>query len=131
MRFEKGVSRKTHKGRSIDIIFFINIFIILLIFLFFFQYYPVSGGVPISLPKVISKSGFSKNKLIVTIPADNSFLFEGKKIEAGKLKDIISKNKSCEIFIKANSKAGIFSLVKVWNIARDAGCGQINIATDD
>ncbi len=131
MRF-LPVSRSSPRIRYFNSIFFINIFIILLVFAAFFPALISPSGLTVALPKVIASESISQKGLVVTILADNTIFFEDKKISAGSLKSVFLKQKpGFQVLIKADGRAQVASLVEVWDISRQVGCRQISIATDD
>ncbi|GAF89917.1 unnamed protein product, partial [marine sediment metagenome] len=88
-------------------------------------------GIKVNLPRAITSEALSEKNIIITITAENLIYMDGKLVTinelSSRLKNIASFRKS--ILIKADEKASLGRVVKIWDICRQEGISKVNIAT--
>jgi biopolymer transport protein ExbD len=110
-----------------------NVLVILLIFVVGAPSVMISSGFPVDLPRVITSAPISRKGFSVSVLSDDSFLLEGRRIADREL-DRFLKNqqgKDFRIFIKADRRARVGTLVRVWDLCREYGAATVSIATYD
>jgi len=115
----------------VDLTPLINVFFLLFIFFMFTSSFIFQPGIKVSLPKAITSEVIQEEGAILTITnADKIFLGDreiSKDELASKLR-FIAKEKS-SLLIKADSGASLGRVVEVWDMCRNEGVSQANIAT--
>ncbi|MDD5020168.1 MAG: biopolymer transporter ExbD [Candidatus Omnitrophica bacterium] len=114
---------------------FLNILLVL-----FFLYIVLGAilpqrGLGISLPKVLTSAPVTGIGRVVVIRQDGRIFLDrsGSPVDAGGL-DVFFREAAAQgrhILIKADDRAQVKTLVRVWDAARRAGVAQISIATNE
>lgn len=118
------------KGQ-IDIAPLIDVVFQLLIFFMLTSSFIVQPGIKVNLPKAVTSEVLHEKSLIILITgSDMAYLNERavttKELDA-RLR-IAAKEKK-PLLIKADRRASMGKIVEIWDMCRDAGITQINIAT--
>lgn len=131
MRF-KGRMELEHGLKQIDIAPLIDIVFQLLIFFMLTSSFVMHSGIKVSLPKSLTSEALKFGNIEILITAQNAIYLNGRIITMRDLKPLIKEaaGKNKAILIKADSKASLGIVVEIWDMARDSGISQINIATD-
>ncbi|MBI5872803.1 MAG: biopolymer transporter ExbD [Candidatus Omnitrophica bacterium] len=110
-----------------------NILLVLLIFIAFLPSMVSSSGLSVEVPRVITGEAVSGKGYAVTIMRDNSIYFERQRVSFGELKGffIAQNGKDFNVLIKADQKATVGTLAKIWDLCRDSGARRVSIATND
>lgn len=113
--------------------FFFGIFFLLIIFFLFFLPKALRPcGFSVSLPYAVSCEPVSGQDRVVSILKDNTLYLDGQMVSLTDLRrSLIQEDRASSVLIKADHRATIGTLVKVWDIFRDAGVEKISIATND
>ncbi len=116
---------------SIDFAPLIDVVFLLLIFFMLTSSFIFQPGIKVNLPRAITSEALSEKNIIITITAENLIYMDGKLVTinelSSRLKNIASFKKS--ILIKADEKASLGRVVKIWDICRQEGISKVNIAT--
>lgn len=116
---------------SIDFAPLIDVVFLLLIFFMLTSSFIFQPGIKVNLPRAITSEALSEKNIIITITAENLIYMDGKLVTinelSSRLKNIASFRKS--ILIKADEKASLGRVVKIWDICRQEGISKVNIAT--
>lgn len=131
MRF-KGRMELEHGLKQIDIAPLIDIVFQLLIFFMLTSSFVMHSGIKVSLPKALTSEALKYENIQIMITGDNAIYLNGRVTAMKDLKPLIKEaaGKNKAILIKADSKAPLGIVVEIWDMARDSGISQINIATD-
>lgn len=131
MRF-KGRMELEHGLRQIDIAPLIDIVFQLLIFFMLTSTFVMQPGIKISLPKAVTSEVIRFENIEILVTSESVTYLNGKVVtmqELNKLfKQAVKKNQT--ILIKADKRASLGKVVEIWDLARDSGITQINIATN-
>jgi biopolymer transport protein ExbD len=121
----KFVSPQLNIAPLIDVIF------LLLIFFMLTSTFVSQTGIKINLPKAVSSKVLLKDRLIITIDEKNSLYIHDKKITEKELRSILKEVAASKksLLIMADKSSSVGKIVEVWDICRQAGITQINIAT--
>lgn len=131
MRFKRHIELE-HGLRSIDITPLIDMVFQLLIFFMLTSSFVVQSGLKVNLPKAATGELSQEQDLIITISRENILYLDKKVITGKELKAALlnaHKNRM-SVLIMADQRANIGRVVEVWDMARDLGVEQVNIATE-
>ncbi len=116
---------------NIDFAPLIDVVFLLLIFFMLTSSFIFQPGIKVNLPRAITSEALSEKNIIITITAENLIYMDGKLVTinelSSRLKNIADFRKS--ILIKADEKALLGRVVKIWDICRQEGISKVNIAT--
>jgi biopolymer transport protein ExbD len=125
LQLEKG-------QRQIDITPLIDMVFQLLIFFLLTSNFVLQPGIRIDLPKAVTSEAVDERSLIITITEKNLLLLNDVAIGLAELKKELkgAVKKNIPLLIKADRKANLGKVVEVWDICREIGLTQVNIATN-
>lgn len=131
MHFKRHMELE-HGLKQIDIAPLIDMVFQLLIFFMLTSNFIMQPGIKVNLPKAITSELIKEESLEILISAENIIYLNGRVITMQELKSIIKRiaKKNPPILIKADRRASLGRIVEVWDICRDLGVSQINIATN-
>lgn len=122
MQLEQGL-------KQIDIAPLIDIVFQLLIFFMLTSTFIAPSGIKVNLPRAISSEATGAETLAIVITAENVTYLDNKILTLVELKTQLKKNRSKPIIIKADRRSSLGRVVEIWDMARDLGISNINIAT--
>jgi biopolymer transport protein ExbD len=131
MHFKKHMEVE-HGLRQIDIAPLIDIIFQLLIFFMLTSSFVIQPGIKVNLPKAVTSEAVKPENVELVISGENVTYLNGKVITMTELKKLlnqIAKNNQ-PILIKADRRAYLGRVVEIWDMCRDSGIAQINIATN-
>lgn len=131
MRFKRHTELE-HGLRPIDITPLIDMVFQLLIFFMLTSSFIVQPGIKVNLPKAVTGELSQEQNLFITISRENILYLDKKVITNKELKTALlnaHKNR-IPVLIMADQRANLGRVVEVWDMARDLGVEQVNIATD-
>ena len=131
MRF-KGRMELEHGLKQIDIAPLIDIVFQLLIFFMLTSSFIIQPGIKVNLPKAVTSEVVKFENIDILVTSENVTYLNGKVVTSRELKALLKqaakRNKS--ILIKADKRASLGRVVEIWDMARQVGITQINIATN-
>ncbi|RLB76783.1 MAG: hypothetical protein DRH15_12160 [Deltaproteobacteria bacterium] len=124
-------SRLQIKRRTMELTPLIDVVFLLLIFFMLTSSFISQPGIKINLPKALTGQLLQKDTLVLTITEDNRIYFNNKRILFKELKDKLKDvdRKEQTLLIKADKQASLGRIVEVWDLCRELGIHQVNIAT--
>lgn len=132
MRFDRIKRRTEIRKGQLDIAPLIDVVFLLLIFFMLTSNFIFQPGIKVSLPKAITSEVISSENLIVTVSGQDLIFLNEKPITisdlVAELKVAARENKS--LLIKADTRSSLGRVVEIWDICRELGIAQINIATN-
>lgn len=131
MRFQRHMKLE-HGLRQIDIAPLIDIIFQLLIFFMLTSSFVMQPSIKINLPKAVTSEAARMQRIEIVLSSENVIYFNGKVVTAKELQAILKQagQRNQSILIKADKRASLGRVVEVWDMARDSGIAQINIATN-
>jgi biopolymer transport protein ExbD len=119
--------------RSLTLLALFNVILIFLIFVFFLPFITNPTGLSVVLPRAITSELLSHKDVIVSIMKDNTLYCDTKQISIEELMRLIEAKKGgiYQVLIKADHRASVGALVRVWDLFRQANVSRINIATNE
>ena len=129
MKFKRKV--KIEKG-MIDLTPLVNVFFLLFIFFLFTSSFIFQPGIKVSLPKAVTSEVLQQDSVVITITKEDKIYLSEREMSqdelASNLKLLAKAN--TPLLVKADSKASLGRIVEVWDMCRNEGVTQVNIATD-
>ena len=132
MRFTRLKRRTEIKKGQLDIAPLIDVMFLLLIFFMLTSNFVVQPGIKVSLPKAISSEVIRSENLIVTLTGQDLLFLNDEPVTVQQLipqiRQAAQENKT--VLLKADTNASLGRIVEIWDMCREAGIPQINIATN-
>jgi len=130
MRFRKHLKLE-RTLRTIDIAPLIDVVFLLLIFFMLTSSFIFQPGIKVRLPRAITSEMLSEKTAVITVTAENLIYYNQKLVTIKELSSTIKKVASARIpvLIKSDRKTSLGRIVEVWDICRQEGVSQVNIAT--
>jgi biopolymer transport protein ExbD len=131
MRF-KGRMELEHGLKQIDIAPLIDIVFQLLIFFMLTSSFIMQPAIKVNLPKALTSEVLKYKNIEVMVTSENVTYFNGKIVTLQELKNLFKQaaKRDNSILIKSDRRASLGRVVEIWDMARDLGIVQINIATN-
>jgi len=132
MRFRKHLELERGQ-KEINITPLVDMVFLLLIFFMLTSSFIVLPGIKINLPKAVTSQAIKEKNIIITINNENIIYLDKKPITPQELTNyltqIVKSKQEKPLLIKADKDTQLGTVVKVWDICRNVGITQINIAT--
>ena len=128
MRFNRRV--KIEKG-MVDLTPLVNVFFLLFIFFLFTSSFIFQPGIKVSLPKAVTSEVIQQDSIVLTITKDDKAYLNEREISRDEIVSnlkLIAKAKT-PLLLRADSAASLGRIVEIWDMCRDEGVAQVNIAT--
>jgi len=121
-----------HGLRQIDIAPLIDMVFQLLIFFMLTSSFVVQPGIKINLPKAVTSEVVKYENIEIVVSGENVVYLNGRVITLAELKNLFKQmpTRKQSIMIKADRRASLGRVVEIWDMCREAGVSQINIATN-
>lgn len=131
MRF-KGRMELEHGLKQIDIAPLIDVVFQLLIFFMLTSSFIMQPGIKINLPKAVTSEIIKHGNMEILVTGESVIYLNGKVVTLEELKKIFKQaaKRDQTILIKADRRASLGRVVEIWDLARDIGITQVNIATN-
>ena len=132
MRFKRLVRRSEIKKGQLDIAPLIDVVFLLLIFFMLTSNFVLQPGIRVSLPKAVTSEVLATENLMITLTKqDLLFLNEQPTTVADLIPKIAAAARERKtVLLKADTGASLGRVVEIWDLCREAGIPQINIATN-
>jgi len=121
-----------HGLKQIEITPLIDMVFQLLIFFLLTSNFIIQPGIKVNLPRAATSEVVQPQNIELVISGENVIYFGGKVITIAELKGLLNKaaREKEAILIKSDRRASLGRVVEVWDMCRDLGVNQINIATN-
>ena len=131
MRF-KGRLELEHGLSQIDIAPLIDIVFQLLIFFMLTSSFIMQPGIKVNLPKAVTSEAVKPENIEILVTGENVAYLNGRVVTTQELKGMlkVAAKRSQSILIKSDRRASLGRVVEIWDLARDIGISEINIATN-
>jgi len=109
----------------------INVFFLLFIFFLFTSSFIFQPGIKVNLPKAVTSEVIQQEAVVIIITRDDKIYLNDRQISQDELLSnlrIIAKEKA-PLLIKADRNASLGRIVEIWDMCRNEGVSQVNIAT--
>jgi len=131
MRFKRHMELE-HGLKQIDIAPLIDMVFQLLIFFMLTSSFIIQPGIKVNLPKAVTSEAVKLENIEVIVSGENVTYLDGKVVTTQELKTKLLQvaKRNQPILIKADRRASLGRVVEIWDMCRDLGITQINIATN-
>jgi len=121
-----------HGLKPIDIAPLIDMVFQLLIFFMLTSSFVMQPGIKVNLPRAVTSEVVKYENLEVVISSENVIYINGKVITVQELKTLLKQAAKAKgsVLIKSDKRASLGRIVEIWDMCRDLGIIQINIATN-
>ena len=128
MKFKRRVSLE--KGH-LDVAPLIDIIFLLLIFFMLTSSFIFQPGIKVNLPKAVTSEIIQKENLILVIDKDNKIYIEERLMSDEELESRLhlAAQAGKPLLIKADRRASMGEVVRIWDLCRQKNIEKINIAT--
>ena len=129
MKFKRKIFLE--KGH-LDIAPLIDVIFLLLIFFMLTSSFVFQPGIKIDLPKAVTGDVLFEKSLVVYLTKGNEIFLNDRRIDLEELRSRlrIAAKEEKSLLIKADETVPLGQVVLVWDLCREEGVGQINIATN-
>ena len=135
MRFKRLKRRTSLSKGQLDVTMkvpLIDVMFNLLIFFMLTSNFVVQSGIKVHLPKAISSEVIKSENFVVTLTGQDLIFLNDEPVTIHELTDKIreaaGENKT--LLLKADTDASLGRVVEIWDLCRQFGVAQINIATN-
>ncbi|TRZ49508.1 biopolymer transporter ExbD [bacterium] len=131
MHFKKHMELE-HGLKQIDIAPLIDVVFQLLIFFMLTSSFIMQPGIKVNLPKAVTSEIVKYENIEIIVSGENVTYFNGKVTTTQELNKLLKQvaKRSQPVLIKADRRASLGRVVEIWDMCRDLGITQINIATN-
>jgi len=131
MRFRRHIELE-HGLKQIDIAPLIDMIFQLLIFFMLTSSFIMQPGIKVNLPKAVTSEIIKYENIELVISGENVIYLSGKVISKNELKKLLTQvaKRKQAILIKADKGASLGRVVEIWDMCRDLGVSEVNIATN-
>jgi biopolymer transport protein ExbD len=131
MRFKRHMELE-HGLKQIDIAPLIDMVFQLLIFFMLTSSFVMQPGIKVNLPKAVTSEIVKYENIEVVVSGENVIYLNGKVVTMQELNNLLKTvaKRQPPILIKADRRASLGRVVEIWDMCRDLGIQQINIATN-
>jgi len=129
----KRLKRRTQIAKGqLDIAPMVDVMFNLLIFFMLTSNFVLQQGIKVSLPKALTSELISSENIVINVTGQDLLFLNEKPITINeltmKLRDAARENKS--LLLRADANASLGRVVEIWDLCRELGIPQINIATN-
>jgi len=127
-----GHTKLEHGLGQIDIAPLIDIIFQLLIFFMLTSSFIFQPGIKVNLPKSVTSQVIQKESMVVAVTSENIIYLNNTVVTIEELKKSLANaaKKQSPLLIKSDRKASLGRIVEIWDLCRELGISNINIATD-
>jgi len=103
-----------------------------LIFFMLTSSFIMQPGIKVNLPKAVTSEIVKYENIEIIVSGENVTYFNGKVTTTQELNKLLKQvaKRSQPVLIKADRRASLGRVVEIWDMCRDLGITQINIATN-
>ncbi len=135
MRFKRLKRRTAIVKGQLDIAPLVDVMFNLLLFFMLTSNFVIQSGIKVSLPKAITSEalGGGKENIVVSVTGQDLLFLDDKPVSINELmaelKEAAHRDKS--VLLRADTKTSLGRVVEIWDLCREYGIPQINIATNE
>lgn len=121
-----------HGLKPIDIAPLVDMIFQLLMFFMLTSSFIMQSGIKVNLPRAVTSQIVESKGLEIIVSGENVIYLNGKVVNTQELKSILKRfsGSNKPMLIKADRRAQLGRVVEIWDMARDFGFTQVNIATN-
>lgn len=116
---------------GMDIVAFINVMFLLVLFIMVSAYITVPTEMPVGLPKTVTSDVIKDENITITITGENILYFNRQVVTLKELTQRLQSFKGQDhlVLIKADRQASVGRIVDLWNLCRQLGMEKVNVTT--
>ncbi|MEW6100668.1 MAG: biopolymer transporter ExbD [Candidatus Omnitrophota bacterium] len=128
----KGRMELEHGLKQIDIAPLIDIVFQLIIFFMLTSSFIMQPGIKVNLPRAVTSDAIKLENIEILVTGENVTYLNSKVVTLQELKAYLKEagKRNQSVLIKADKRASLGRVVEIWDMARDLGLSQVNIATN-
>jgi biopolymer transport protein ExbD len=128
MRFKRRVF--IEKG-ILDVAPLIDIVFLLLIFFMLTSSFVFQPGIRVDLPKAVTSEVLNRELLVIVLTRNDEVYISDRLVSREEISSYLSlaARSNQPVLIKADKSSGLGKVIEIWDICRESGVKQINIAT--
>ena len=132
MRFTRLKRRTEIRKGQLDIAPLIDVVFNLLIFFMLTSNFVFQPGIKVSLPRAVTSEAINSENIIITVTGQDLFFLNEKPITIDDLVVTLKQaaKENTPLLLKADTNASLGRVVEIWDLCRELGIPQINIATN-
>lgn len=132
MRFRRLKRRTAIQKGQLDVTPLIDVVFQLLIFFMLTSSFVLQPGIQVKLPKALTSEVISSENLVILLTRQDLLFLNEKPttlVELAPQIKLAAEDKKT-VLLKADTGASLGRVVELWDLCREAGVPQINIATN-
>jgi len=131
MRFKRRTGWKKGQIDFINITPLVDVVFLLHIFFLLTSSFVVQPGIKVDLPKAVTSEAIHEKSLVILVTNSDLIYLNERPITTKELESrlLIAAKEKRPLLIKADRHTSLGKIVEIWDMCRDAGISQINIAT--
>lgn len=131
MQFKRIVRRSQLAKGQIDIAPLIDCVFLLLIFFMLTSNFILQPGIRVQLPRAVTSEVIDSENVVITVTSQDLIFLQDKPTQIAPLTDRLktAARENAHVLIKADRGASVGRVVEIWDLCRELGIGQVNIAT--
>lgn len=132
MRFSRVKRRTSVEKGQLDIAPLIDVVFLLLIFFMLTSNFVFQPGIKVSIPKLVTSEAIASDPLVVTLTAQDLLFLNEQPITEEQLRAQLktAARESKSLLLKADAGASLGRVTLIWDLCRELGIPQVNIATN-
>lgn len=135
MRFKRLKRRTAIVKGQLDIAPLVDVMFNLLLFFMLTSNFVIQSGIKVALPKAVTSEalGGGRESVVVSVTGQDLLFLDDKPVSINELmaelKEAARRDKS--VLLRADTKTSLGRIVEIWDLCREYGIPQINIATNE
>ena len=131
MRFRRIVRRSQLVKGQIDIAPLVDCVFLLLIFFMLTSNFILQPGIRVRLPRAVTSEVIDSENVVITITSQDLMFLYDKPVQIGPLTERLrdAAREGAHVLIKADRGTSLGRIVEIWDLCRELGIAQVNIAT--
>ena len=131
MRFRRIVRRSQLVKGQIDIAPLVDCVFLLLIFFMLTSNFILQPGIRVRLPRAVTSEVIDSENVVITITSQDLMFLYDKPVQIGPLTERLrdAAHEGAHVLIKADRGTSLGRIVEIWDLCRELGIVQVNIAT--
>lgn len=132
MRFKRLVRRSRIAKGQIDMAPLVDVVFLLLIFFMLTSNFILQPGIRVRLPRAVTSDIIDTRNLVVSITAQDLIFMNDRPAQIGALTERLrqaARDRS-NVLIRADIGASFGRVVEIWDLCRQFGVAQVNIASN-
>ena len=131
MQFRRIVRRSQLAKGQIDIAPLIDCVFLLLIFFMLTSNFILQPGIRVQLPRAVTSEVIDSENVVIAVTSQDLIYLNEKPVQIGPLTERLraAGTEGAHVLIKADRGASVGRVVEIWDLCREIGIAQVNIAT--